>query len=75
VIGLFSLKPDDLYRQGRARRISQARSVFCYWAVRELRLPQKALADRFSVTEPAITYAVGREQKIADENGYRLREE
>jgi putative transposase len=75
VIDLFSVRPDDLYGPGRQRRIVRARSIFCFWAVRELGLSQKALADRFSVTEPAITYAVRRGQNIARENGYRLREE
>jgi putative transposase len=75
VIDLFSVRPDDLYGPGRERRTTQARSIFCFWAVRELGLSQKALADRFSVSEPAITYAVRRGQSIAHENGYRLREE
>ena len=75
VVDLFSLTPDALRGQGRARHISQARSLFCFWAVRELGLSQKTLADRLSVTEPAITYAVRRGQKIVRENGYRLRED
>jgi hypothetical protein len=40
-----------------------------------LGLSQKALADRFSVSEAAISYAVRRGQTIARENGYRLLEE
>ena len=75
VTDLFSLKAEDLYGNGRARRIVQARSVFCFWAARELGYSQKGLADRFSVTEPAITYAIRRGQRLTHENGYRLREE
>lgn len=75
VIDLFSLKHDELYGQGRTKRVAQARSLFCFWVVRELGLSQKTLADRFSVTEPAITYAVRRGQKIAHDNRYKLREE
>jgi hypothetical protein len=34
----------------------------------------KALAERFSITEPAISYSVGRGQKIAQEKGWTLLE-
>ncbi|HEY3278203.1 MAG TPA: transposase [Syntrophorhabdaceae bacterium] len=74
VTTLFNLSPGDLYGSGRPRRIAQARALICYWAVHMLGLSQKALADRFSVTEAAITYAVRRGQTIAEENGYRLME-
>ena len=72
VIGLFSLQPAELYEHGRPRRIAQARSLFCFWAVRELGIPQKELAERFSFSESAITYAVRRGDEIAREHGYRL---
>ncbi len=75
VVDLFSLKAEELYGQGRARRIVQARSLFCFWAARELGFSQKALADRFSVTEPAITYAVRRGEQIAHERGCVLQGE
>jgi hypothetical protein len=75
VADIFSLNPRDLHEHGRPRRIAQAKSLLCYWAVCELRLSQKALADRFSVTEAAISYAVRRGQKIAQEKGYKLLEE
>jgi hypothetical protein len=55
--------------------LAEARSLFCFWAVRELGVPQKALVERFSLTEPAISYAVRRGQRIATERGYKLLEE
>jgi len=72
VMELFSLTSKELYGEGRHRPISQARSLFCFWAVRELGLPQKELSERFSLTEPAVAYAVRRGQRIAEENGYKL---
>jgi putative transposase len=75
VTDLFAVTTDDLYGQSRRRPTAQARSLFCFWAVRELGLPQKTLADRFSVSEPAITYAVRRGENIARKNGYRLVED
>lgn len=73
VADLFSLKPEELYGPGRPRQIAQARSLVCFWAVRELGIPQKELSERFSISEPAITYAVRRGQEIAREKGYRLK--
>ena len=72
VCALYSLKADEFYGRGRQKTLVEARSLFCFWAVRELGVPQKALAERFSVTEPAISYAVTRGQRIARERGYAL---
>jgi putative transposase len=72
VCDLYDLKPDDLSRQGREKKLAEARSLFCFWAVRELGIPQKRLAERFSLTAPAISYAVRRGQNIATERGYKL---
>jgi putative transposase len=72
VASLFGLTPHDLYERSRSRRIAQARSLLCYWVVQDLGLSQKDLADRFTVTEAAISYAVGRGREIARENGYVL---
>ena len=74
VCDLHALKPDDLYGQGRQKTLVEARSLFCFWAVRELGIPQKALAERFSLTEPAISYAVRRGQRIAREKEHKLLE-
>jgi putative transposase len=72
VCDLFAVTSDDLYGKGRQKRLVEARSLYCFWAARELGTPQKALAVRFSVTEPAISYAVTRGQRIARERGYSL---
>jgi chromosomal replication initiation ATPase DnaA len=74
VCALFSLKADELYGRGRQKTLVEARSLFCFWAVGELGVPQKSLAERFSLTEPAISYAVRRGQRIAQERHYKLLE-
>ena len=51
----------------------EARSLYCFWAARELGVSQKDLALRFCLTEAAISYAVTRGQRIACERGYALR--
>jgi len=74
VCDLYAFKPDDLYAQGRQKTLVEARSLFCFWVARELGVPQKALAERFFLTESAICYAVRRGQRIAGERGYALLE-
>ena len=58
------LEQDDL------NQIGGARSLLCFWAVRELGISMTAVAPRFSLTDVAIGYAVARGQKIAREKGY-----
>ena len=72
VCNLYDLKPADLYRRGRQKTLAEAKSLFCFWAVLELGMLQAALAERFSLTPQAISYAVRRGQRIAGESGYAL---
>jgi len=74
VCDLFGMSSRELYEQGRQKRLGDARSLFCFWAVRELGISMKELAERFSITEPAISYSVRRGRKIAQEKGWVLLE-
>jgi hypothetical protein len=64
------MNPGDLYLPGRQKKLVDARSLLCFWAVRELGISMTALAPRFSLTAAAIGYAAARGQKIAREKGY-----
>jgi len=50
----------------------QARSLLCYWVVRELGMPLTDLAREFEMSVARIGYAVERGEGIARENQYRL---
>ena len=54
------------------REVVPARSVFCYWAVRELGVSATALAERLGMTQPAVSISVKRGEKIAEEMGLQL---
>ena len=60
VIGLFRIKKEDLYSGSRKKRISEARSLFFYWCVRELGESMTEMAKLLGLTQPAIGYAVER---------------
>jgi len=46
----------------------QARSVFCCWAVRELGETATAVAQKLGITQPAVSIAVRRGEKIVREH-------
>ena len=54
------------------RRPELTRSLFCYWAVRELGVSATSQARELGLTQPAVSISVKRGQTIADENGFQL---
>jgi len=50
----------------------KARSLFCFWAVKELGMSLRELSRRLEISPPAVGYSVERGEAIARENGYRL---
>jgi REP element-mobilizing transposase RayT len=72
VMEIFGVRRDVIYSKGRRRIQVAARSLLCYWAVRELGLTATELAKRLRMTQPAVSYAVIRGELIAKEKGYTL---
>jgi putative transposase len=72
VMEIFGVEKDVIYSKGRLRIQVAARSLLCYWAVRELGLAATELAKRLKMTQPAVSYAVIRGERIAKENSYIL---
>jgi hypothetical protein len=68
----FGLEPDILLHPGQLRAVVAARSVFCYWAVRELGHTATALAKRLGMTQSAVSIAVHRGERIAQKRGLQL---
>lgn len=69
---IYSMAPQELYARGRYRNLVEARSVFCFFAVTELKTALKDLARRFAVSEPAISLAVKRGKDIASRKQLKL---
>lgn len=68
----FGIKKIDLYSKSRKQHIVNARSVFMFWANRKLGFSCTELARRFKLTQPAVSYAVERGEKIVKERKLRL---
>ena len=69
---LFQLEKDYIIGKGRQKDRVRARDLICYWSAIELEISMADLAKRFGITLSAVSYAVKREEKIAEEGGYLL---
>jgi putative transposase len=72
VAGIFGIGAEELWRSGKHARIVPARSVFCYWAVRELGVRETEMARRLKITQPAVCISVGRGEQIAKAKGLSI---
>lgn len=68
----FGVDPDNLLHPGKVRGLVAARSVFCYWAVRELGHTATALARELALTQAGVSISVRRGERIVRERGIRL---
>lgn len=72
VAEIFRVDPHDVVAQGRQRRRVYARSLLCFWAVRELGFPLTTLARKLGMSPPGVGYAVQRGDALVRENRYQL---
>jgi REP element-mobilizing transposase RayT len=66
VAEVLSVKPEDIWARGRYRKIVEARSLFCYWAVRELGVSMSSLSSKLGISIPAVGKSVIRGRQIAE---------
>ncbi len=62
----------EVIKRGRQPRRVKARSLFCFWAVREIGNSIASVAKRLEMSPAGISDAVLRGEAIAKENRYRL---
>lgn len=74
VATVFGIRPDDIYRTGKHPQLVAARSVFSYWAVRDLGLTTTAVARTLGLTQPAVSIAVRRGEQLAMARGLQLKD-
>ena len=69
---ICEIEKDDIFLKGKHQKRVKARSLFCYWSVRELGVSLTELAGRLNISVPGIGYSVDRGEIIARKNDYRL---
>ena len=72
VAGLLEMSVDAVWQQGKYKHLVTARSLICYWAVRELRMSTVQLARKFKISDVAVGKSVKRGAGIVEKEGYRL---
>ena len=60
VAELLGMDIEQVWQPGKFRAQVQARSLLCYWAVRELGESMTAMAERLGISTPAVSKAVAR---------------
>ncbi len=72
VADVLGMRPEDVWAAGRYRHLVEARSLLCYWAVRELGVSMASLARKLKISVPAVSKSVIRGEEMARAGGYSL---
>ena len=72
VAQVLDIPLEIVWEKSRRPQVAVARSLLCYWASKELGMSMTNLAKRLNLTQPAISIAARRGEKIAIENQYML---
>ena len=73
--GVCGIEAKEIFSGGKQKGKVKARSLFCYWASRELGVTLSELSRRLGISVPGVCYPVERGEIIARENNYQLIEE
>jgi len=60
-----------IYSKSREKAKTEARGLFCSWAIRELD-SMLEIAGQLGMSQPRVVYAVRRGERIAKERGIKL---
>jgi REP element-mobilizing transposase RayT len=69
---IFNMESAEIYSPGKYKRLINPRSVFCYWAVRELGETATSLAKKLGLTQSGVSKSVLRGEKIARDMNIKL---
>ena len=72
VAEVLGVKPEDVWVAGRYCHIVEARSLLCYWVVRELGITMSSLARKLKISVPAVSKSAIRGEKLAKAKKYSL---
>ena len=73
VCEIYQVEKEDIFSRSREKVKSEARDLFCFWAVRELGYGQRGLARRLGMSQPGVGYAVIKGEAISKSNIYQFK--
>ena len=62
----------EIWQPGKHQQLVRARSLTCFWAVRQLGLSMTLMARRLNISNAAVSKSVERGAQIAAKEGYEL---
>jgi putative transposase len=72
VATILNMDISDVCSAGKYRHIVKARSLLCYWAVRELGVSMASLSKRLNISPAAVTQSVARGEKLVNKDYYHF---
>ena len=72
VCDVIELERLNIWASGKERKLVEARSLLCYWAVRDLGITMAELSRRLKLSLSGISLSVKRGERIAREKNYKL---
>ena len=72
VARLFQLPPSSLHGPSKVPQLVRARSLICYWATRDLGCTAQRVARNLGLTQPAVSKAAARGERLISEAGLRF---
>jgi putative transposase len=72
VAGIFEIAPAQIWQRSNLPLRVKARSLVCYWAVRELGMSGKQVGKMLAMSQSAVSRAVARGEKFAQEMNLRF---
>jgi putative transposase len=72
VAELTGLTHAEVLALGKHKKVIEARSLLCFWAVRELGISQTQLSRVFRISQPAVSMAVSRGERLAEDHNFSL---
>ncbi len=72
VAALLDISENDVWREGKFKDLVRARSLLCFWAVRELGVSMASMARRLNISTVAVSKSVVRGADIAKKDGLEL---
>ena len=72
---VMEVDASEIWKSGKSRRRVAARSLLCYWAVRELGISMTEMCRRLNLSLSGVSQSVIRGERIADESGFELLEQ
>jgi len=70
----FQLKPAEILLPTKQQHRVKARSLLCFWAVKELGMSSIAVADMLGITQPAVSRLAQRGERMAIDHNLSLEE-